>query len=78
MTKSKVMTVADISNTEARTYYCAGRYCAKREKCHRHTSSTQVNRAPFDDYDLVMIRDMNARSCQYYVSIDKATADINS
>lgn len=78
MTKSKVMTVADISNTEARTYYCAGRYCAKREKCHRHTSSTQITRAPFDDYDLVMIKDTSTRSCQYYVSIDKALADINS
>ena len=78
MTKSKVIPVADISTTEARTYYCAGRYCVKREKCHRHTSSTQVSRAPFDDYDLVMIKDTNAKSCQYYISIEKATADINS
>lgn len=69
MAKSKVTTVAELSNTEARTYYCAGRYCVKREKCHRHTSSTHITRAPFDDYDLVMIKDMNTKSCQYYVSL---------
>ena len=52
--------------TESR-YYCAGRYCTMREQCHRHTSSTGVNRAPFEDYDLVALK---TKPCQHYIDRD--------
>ncbi len=55
--------------TESR-YYCAGRYCTMREQCHRHTSSTGVNRAPFEDYDLVALK---TKPCQHYIDRDVAT-----
>ena len=48
-------------------YYCAGRYCVMRENCHRHTSSTGINRAPFEDYDLVALR---KRSCSHFIDRD--------
>jgi len=50
------------NETESR-YYCAGRYCTMREQCHRHTSSTGVNRAPFEDYDLVALKPKLATLC---------------
>ena len=64
------------SSNEAR-YYCAGRYCTVREVCHRHTSSTQINRAEFDDYDLAMIRDL-PKPCIHYIDRDQVTTDVNS
>ena len=54
--------------TESR-YYCAGRYCTMREQCHRHTSSTGVNRAPFEDYDLLALR-TPTKPCQHYIDRD--------
>lgn len=53
-------------------YYCAGRFCSDREVCHRHTSSVHVNEAPFNDYDLVKLRDIT-KPCQYFVDRDVAT-----
>jgi len=41
-----------------------------REQCHRHTSSTGVNRAPFEDYDLVALK---TKPCQHYIDRDHAT-----
>jgi len=72
-----------MSNTETESrYYCAGRYCTMREQCHRHTSSTGVNHAPFEDYDLVAIK---TKPCQYYIDRDsvnqswpRSTTGINS
>ena len=61
--------------TESR-YYCAGRYCTMREQCHRHTSSLGVNRAPFEDYDLVALRTLT-KTCQHYIDRDAATG-VNS
>lgn len=60
------------SQTESR-YYCAGRYCQVREQCHRHTSSMGVNNAPFNDYDLVHLRDGINNPCQYFVDRNIAT-----
>jgi hypothetical protein len=56
--------------TEAR-YYCAGRNCIVRDKCHRHTSSTSVNRAEFEDYDLVMIR-VFPEPCLHFIDRNQA------
>ena len=61
--------------TESR-YYCAGRYCTMREQCHRHTSSTGVNLAPFNDYDLLAIK-TPTKPCQHYIDRDLATG-VNS
>ena len=61
--------------TESR-YYCAGRYCTMREQCHRHTSSTRVNRASFEDYDLLALKTLT-KPCQHYIDRDHATG-INS
>ena len=66
-----------MSNTETESrYYCAGRYCTVREQCHRHTSSTGVNLAPFNDYDLLALR-TPTKPCQHYIDRDSATG-INS
>ena len=62
--------------TESR-YYCAGRYCTMREQCHRHTSSLGVNLAPFNDYDLIHLRDGISKPCQHYIDRDTATG-VNS
>lgn len=60
-------------NTTESRYYCAGRYCTAREKCHRHTSSTRVNNAAFDDYDLVYMRAGWDAPCTYFVDRDTAS-----
>lgn len=62
----------DNTTTESR-YYCAGRFCTVREKCHRHTSSTRVNNAAFDDYDLVWMRAGYNSTCIYFVDRDAAS-----
>ena len=63
--------MSNINETESR-YYCAGRYCTMREQCHRHTSSTGVNNAPFNDYDLVAMK-TPTKACQYYIDRNQAT-----
>ena len=60
------------NQTESK-YFCAGRYCAEREKCHRHTSSVHVNEAPFNDYDLVRMKEGLTKPCRYYVDRNEAT-----
>ena len=57
--------------TTQEQYYCAGRHCDVRDTCHRHTSSTQVSNADFNDYDLVMIRDF-PKPCQYFIDRNQA------
>ena len=47
-------------------YYCAGRHCAKKEKCHRYVSSTKINNATYDQYDRKLLRD---GICIYFVNI---------
>lgn len=54
-------------------YYCAGRYCADRETCHRHTSSVHVNEAPFNDYDLVHMKEGITKLCRYFIDRNVAT-----
>jgi len=48
-----------------------------REQCHRHTSSLGVNLAPFNDYDLIHLRDGISKPCQHYIDRDLATG-VNS
>jgi len=60
--------VTTTNDSESR-YYCAGRYCTMREQCHRHTSSTSVNRASFEDYDLLALR-TPTKPCQHYIDRD--------
>jgi hypothetical protein len=50
-------------------YYCAGRHCAVREKCHRHTSSIVQPNAVFDDYDKLMLSE---GSCRFFVDVKEA------
>ena len=64
--------MSDNTQTESR-YYCAGRYCADRETCHRHTSSVHVNEAPFNDYDLVRMKEGITKPCRFYVDRNAAT-----
>ena len=67
MIKSNVTVVAvehDVSS--GRGYYCAGRHCAVREQCHRHTSSVVQRNANFDDYDILMLSE---GKCKYFVDV---------
>lgn len=50
-------------------YYCAGRHCAKRDKCHRHTASSRLSNAVFDDYDVLMLSE---GSCRFFVNVNTA------
>lgn len=65
------------NQTESK-YFCAGRYCAEREKCHRHTSSVHVNEAPFNDYDLVRMKEGLTKPCRYFIDRDAATGIVSS
>ena len=47
-------------------YYCAGRHCSSRDKCHRHTSSIGQRNAVFDDYDKLMLSE---GSCRFFVNV---------
>ena len=68
MTKSNVTVVGDGSRGIG--YYCAGRHCAKREQCHRHTSSIVERNAQFDDYDKVMLTE---GKCKFFIDIKEVT-----
>jgi hypothetical protein len=68
MTKSKG---TEVEVHSGRSYYCAGRNCSARETCHRHTSSVQVGRAEFDDYDIVMLHE-HPKPCKYFINIVEA------
>lgn len=48
-----------------------------REQCHRHTSSLGVNLAPFNDYDLIHLRDGINKPCQHYIDRDQATGVVS-
>jgi hypothetical protein len=55
-----------------------------RESCHRHTSSTGVNLAPFNDYDLLALK-TPTKPCQHYIDRDsvnvswpRSTTGVNS
>ncbi len=50
-------------------YYCAGRHCAIRERCHRHTLSIVQPNAVFDDYDVLMLSE---GSCRFFVDVKEA------
>lgn len=68
MIKSKKTEVKQEEVHSGRSYYCAGRNCSIRETCHRHTSSVQVGRAEFDDYDIVMLHE-HPSPCKFYINI---------
>jgi len=68
MTKSNVTVVHDGSS--GRGYYCAGRHCALREQCHRHTSSIVERNAHFDDYDKLMLTE---GKCKFFIDIKEVT-----
>lgn len=68
--KSNVTVVPEVEvPSGGRGYYCAGRHCAKREQCHRHTSSLVQRNADFDDYDILMLSE---GSCKYFVNVKEA------
>ena len=69
MIKSNVTAVPEVSSSSGRGYYCAGRHCAKREQCHRHTSSIAQRNAVFDDYDILMLSE---GSCRFFVDVKTA------
>jgi hypothetical protein len=73
MTKSNVTVtpVVEVSDgSRGIGYYCAGRHCAKREQCHRHTSSIVERNAQFDDYDKVMLTE---GKCKFFIDIKEVT-----
>ena len=70
MIKSNVTAVPEVSSSSGRGYYCAGRHCAKREQCHRHTSSIVQRNAEFDDYDKLMLTE---GKCKYFIDIKEVT-----
>lgn len=70
MAKSKETEI--VGPSSGSSYYCAGRNCSMRDSCHRHTSSYAVNQAPFEDYDLAMVRAL-PKSCKFYVDRNDAT-----
>jgi hypothetical protein len=73
MVKSNVTAVSEVpilnSSGGGLGYYCAGRHCAKREQCHRHTSSLVQRNAEFDDYDILMLSE---GSCRFFVDVKEA------
>lgn len=70
MIKSNVTVVPVVnSSSGGRGYYCAGRHCAIREQCHRHTSSLVQRNADFDDYDILMLSE---GSCRFFVDVNAA------
>jgi|688.fasta_scaffold32904_9 hypothetical protein len=74
MTKSKETEI--VVPSSGTSYYCAGRNCRVRDVCHRHSSSYSVNQAPFEDYDLAMVRDL-PKPCKFYVNRNDATGVIS-
>lgn len=76
MIKSKETEVVKVVPVVEEKYFCAGRHCTQRDTCHRHTSSSGVNKAPFEDYDLVMIREL-PNACKFYIDRNEATG-VNS
>jgi hypothetical protein len=74
MTKSNV-TVAEIpvlnSSGGGLGYYCAGRHCTVKDKCHRYTSGVAQQNAVFDEYDTLMLSEKE-RTCKYFVNVKKA------
>ena len=60
-----------MTQTTQEKYYCAGRACDKRDICHRHTKSMGVSNAGFNDYDLVMIREL-PKPCQFFIDRNQA------
>ena len=71
MTKSNVTAVPEVGDgSRGIGYYCAGRHCAKREQCHRHTSSIVERNAQFDDYDKVMLTE---GKCKFFIDIKEVT-----
>jgi hypothetical protein len=71
MTKSNVTEVAVVAHdgSRGRGYYCAGRQCTVKEKCHRHTSGIIQRDAIFNDYDILMLSE---ETCRYFVDVKKA------
>lgn len=70
MVKSNVTVVPVVEvRSGGRGYYCAGRHCAIREKCHRHTSGIGQKPSAFDDYDILMLSE---GSCKYFVDVKTA------
>lgn len=72
MTKSNV-TVVEVpvlnSSGGGLGYYCAGRHCTVKDKCHRYTSGVAQQNAVFDEYDTLMLSE---ESCKYFVHVKKA------
>lgn len=60
-----------MTQTTQEKYYCAGRACDNRDTCHRHTSSLGVQQASFNDYDLVMLRELPT-PCRYFIDRNQA------
>ncbi len=70
MVKSNVTAVPVVNSSGGGLgYYCAGKHCAVREQCHRHTSSLVQRNAEFDDYDILMLSE---GSCKYFVDVKEA------
>jgi len=70
MTKSNVTAVEVVvhDGSRGRGYYCAGRQCAVKERCHRHTSGIMQQDAVFNDYDILMLSE---ETCKYFVDVKK-------
>jgi hypothetical protein len=71
MTKSNVTEVevaVHDGSSRGRGYYCAGRQCAVKERCHRHTSGIMQQDAVFNDYDILMLSE---ETCKYFVDVKK-------
>ena len=80
MTKSKKTEVeVEVEvNSGGRSYYCGGRSCTKKEKCHRYTSGEQAGHTQFDDdYDIIMLHEQPA-PCKYFVNILSVPTSSNS
>lgn len=77
MTKSNVtaVEVAEHDGSNGRGYYCAGRQCAVKEKCHRHTSGIMQQEAVFNDYDILMLTE---ETCKFFVEVKKQIKKANS
>jgi len=68
MIKSNVTVVHD--GISGRGYYCAGRRCAIKKQCHRHTSSIVEHNARFNDYDKLI---PTKGECKFFVDIREVT-----
>lgn len=74
MTKSNVAVAVENDGSNGRGYYCEGRQCAVKEKCHRHTSGIIQQNAVFNDYDILMLTE---EKCKFFVDV-KEVAQLGS